>query len=47
MKHNYLIESTDSYSIKLKIDKIIKDNGFMDASISYYDMTDEALDKAL
>lgn len=47
MKHNYLIESTDSYAIKLKIDKIIKDNGFMDANISYYDMTDEALDKAL
>lgn len=47
MKHNYLIESTDSYSIKLKIDKIIKDNGFMDASISYYDMADETLDKAL
>ncbi len=47
MKHNYLIEGEDFLTIQLEIDKIIKNNDFSDATISYYDMQEVALENAL
>lgn len=45
--NNYLIEGSDYISINNKISEIIKKNGFSDASISKYDLSEGLLDDAL
>lgn len=47
MKHNYLLECSDFLIIQSEIGKIIKNCGFLDASINYYDMQEVALERAL
>lgn len=47
MKHNYLIECTDFLTIQIEINKIIKNNGFEDATINYYDIQEVPLENAL
>ena len=47
MKHNYLIENADFAVVQLTIEKILKENNFLDATINYYDMQEVTLDKAL
>lgn len=47
MKNNYLLESLDSLSLQMKIDEIIKENKFLDASVSSYDMEEVLLENAL
>lgn len=45
--NNYLIEGSDYISVNNKISEIIKKNGFSDASISKYDLSEGLLDDAL
>lgn len=45
--NNYLIEGSDYISVNNKISEIIKKNGFSDASISKYDLSEVLLDDAL
>lgn len=45
--NNYLIEGSDYISVNNKISEIIKENGFSDASISKYDLSEGLLDDAL
>ncbi len=45
--NNYLIEGSDYISVNNKISEIIKKNGFSDASISKYDLSEGRLDDAL
>lgn len=45
--NNYLIEGNDYISVNNKISEIIKKNGFSDASISKYDLSEGLLDDAL
>lgn len=45
--NNYLIEGSDYISVNNKISEIIKKNGFSDASISKYDLSEGLLDGAL
>ena len=45
--NSYLLEGSDTLSIKLERDKIIKDNHFMDAPISFYDVEEVPLENAL
>lgn len=45
--NNYLIEGSDYISINNKISEIIKKNGFSEASISKYDLSEGLLDDAL
>lgn len=47
MKHNYLIENADFTVVQLTIEKILKENSFLDAAVNYYDMQEVTLDKAL
>ena len=47
MKNNYLLECLDSYLIELKINEIIKDQGFLDAVVHFYDMEEVSLANAL
>lgn len=45
--NNYLIEGSDYISVNNKMSEIIKKNGFSDASISKYDLSEGLLDDAL
>lgn len=45
--NNYLIEGSDYISVNNKISEIIEKNGFSDASISKYDLSEGLLDDAL
>lgn len=45
--NNYLIEGSDYISVNNKISEIIKKNGFSDASISKYDLSEGLLEDAL
>lgn len=45
--NNYLIEGSDYISVNNKISEIIKKNGFSEASISKYDLSEGLLDDAL
>ena len=45
--NNYLIEENDSLKIKNIRDNLIKDNNFLDATISIYDLEENNLDNAL
>jgi len=45
--NNYLIEGLDSLVIKNAREKLIKDNNFIDGTISIYDLEDNTLDNAL
>ena len=45
--NSYLLEGSDSLSLKQERDKIISDNGFTNASINTYDMEEVGLDHAL
>ncbi|MBQ9019513.1 MAG: DNA polymerase III subunit delta [Bacilli bacterium] len=45
--NNYLVESLDSLESKNIRDRIIKDNDFLDADISIYDLEENTLDNAL
>lgn len=47
MQNNYLLESESTVLIKDCIDKIIKKNGFDDATISSYDLEEVLIDNAL
>lgn len=47
MNNNYLIEGSDYISVNNKISEIIKKNGFSDASISKYDLSEGLLEDAL
>ena len=44
---NYLIESDDYITIKKCIEKIIKENKFVDATTSNYDLDEQTLDKVI
>lgn len=44
---SYLIESIDSLSLKKERDNLIKENNFLDAEISTYDLEEVELDNAL
>lgn len=44
---NYLIESVDSLSLQKEREKLIKENNFLDAEISTYDLEEVVLDNAL
>ena len=46
-QYNYLIESIDSLSLKNKIQEIIKNNKFEDATFSSYDISEDQLEQAL
>ncbi len=43
MKYNYLIESSDSLSLKKKINELIEKNNFQDISINNYDLEEVEL----
>ena len=45
--YNYLIESSDSKSLKIKIEEIIKKTNFLDVPISNYDVVEDEFDRAL
>ena len=45
--YNYLLESEDYISLQQKIDELIKNNDFSNATISTYDMDDSSLENAL
>jgi len=45
--NSYLLEGLDSFSIQEERNKIIKENNFLDAPISYYDMDEVPLENAL
>lgn len=45
--NNYLIEGSDYISVNNKISEIIKKNGFSDASISKYDLSEDLLEAAI
>lgn len=45
--NNYLLESEDFVSLQHKIDELIKNNSFSDATISTYDMEENTLENAL
>ena len=47
MPKNYLIEYSDSATLKSEINKIIKDNKFSDATIKKFDLLDDEMDKVL
>ena len=45
--NNYLIESIDSLSLQKEVDKLIKENSFLDSTTSIYDVEEVSLDNAL
>ena len=45
--NNYLIESSDFVTVKTLINKIIKDNKFLDSYINYYDLEEDLLEQVL
>lgn len=47
MQNNYLLEGDSYFAIHKEIDKIIKKNGFSDASVSEYDLEESTLEVAL
>ena len=47
MQNNYLLEGESYFAIHKEIDKIIKKNGFDEASVSEYDMSETELEVAL
>lgn len=47
MKNNYLLEGFDSLAMQKSIQNIIKENNFLDASVSTYDMDEVPLEDAL
>lgn len=47
MKNNYLIESNDFVTIDSSINKIIKDNNFVDEVINTYDLEESLLEQVL
>ena len=47
MANNYLIESADSLSLQKERESLIKENHFLDASLSFYDLEETLLENAL
>ena len=45
--NNYLIESSDFVIVKSLINKIIKENKFLDAYTNYYDLEEDPIDNVL
>lgn len=45
--NNYLIESIDSLSLQKEVEKLIKENNFLDSTTSIYDLEEVSLDNAL
>ncbi len=47
MQNNYLLEGENSFDIQKEIERIIKKNNFLEATISQYDLQEEPLEVAL